>query len=169
MKLLTAAGRAPRLRHQAGPAHAAALAQRYAASHVLADVPAFIDDMASAYRAATLAVTRAGASTLAELTALGVPALLVPFPHAADDHQTKNARELEAAGAARVLVQRELTARALADAITALLDDAPARRRMADAARALGRPDAHAAVADALVALTTPPRALSAAAPKKSG
>ena len=167
MKVLAGRGRAPALHHQTGPADQEAIAKAYADAGIAVEVSAFIDDMASAYRAATLAVTRAGASTLAELTVLGVPALLIPFPHAADDHQTVNARELEAQGAARVLAQRETSPEMLADAIVALLDDEPARRRMAEAARALGRPDAHVAICDEILALAPPGRVLSA--PAKSG
>ncbi len=153
MKLLAAEGRAPKLRHQTGAADFAALQQKYAEEKIPAEATAFIDDMAQAWRAAALAVTRAGASTLAELTALGVPSLLIPFPAAADDHQMVNARELEQAGAARVLVQKETTPRALADAMVALLDDETARARMSAAARKLGRPDAHADIAGALEGL----------------
>jgi UDP-N-acetylglucosamine--N-acetylmuramyl-(pentapeptide) pyrophosphoryl-undecaprenol N-acetylglucosamine transferase len=143
-------GHAPRLVHQTGPTDFAAMQQKYAGAGLSVELRPFIDDMAAAYRGAQLVVARAGASTLAELTALGVPSLLIPFPFAADDHQTRNARELEAAGAARVLVQRETSAAQLADAITSLLGDRAARDKMAAAARALGRPDAHARIVDEL-------------------
>jgi UDP-N-acetylglucosamine--N-acetylmuramyl-(pentapeptide) pyrophosphoryl-undecaprenol N-acetylglucosamine transferase len=143
---------APRLVHQTGQADLAAMQQKYASLPQVKVVP-FIDDMAAAYRGAQLVVCRAGASTLAELTALGVPALLIPFPFAADDHQTKNAREIEAAGGARVLVQSETTPERLAQAMTELLADEKTRSAMAAASRSLGKPNAHAEIPDALVAL----------------
>lgn len=153
MALLKQQNRAPKLLHQTGPGDLAAMQQKYAELGISAEITAFIDDMASAYKNCALAVTRAGASTLAELTALGVPALLIPFPFAADDHQTVNAREVAEAGGARVLVQNETTAASLAAAIREILDDGAARAHMADASRALGRPGAHAEIADALEAL----------------
>ena len=139
--------------HQTGAADRDGLVERYAAAGLEVDVRAFIDDMAGAYGAARLVVARAGASTLAELTALGVPSLLIPLPTAADDHQTANARDLEAAGAARILAQREATPESLADALSALLADDAGLAAMAAAARSLGRPDAHREIADALLDL----------------
>jgi UDP-N-acetylglucosamine--N-acetylmuramyl-(pentapeptide) pyrophosphoryl-undecaprenol N-acetylglucosamine transferase len=153
LALLHAKGSAPAVLHQTGEKDREEIARRYAEAGVDADVRAFIDDMASAYRAARLAVTRAGASTLAELTALGVPALLVPFPQAADDHQTVNAREMEEKGAARLLPQKETTPESLARAIFELWADEGRRAAMATAARSLGRPEAHAQIADALESL----------------
>lgn len=154
MELLARRGKRFPLLHQTGTADRDAIAERYAAAGLEVDVRAFIDDMASAYRNAKLVVARAGASTLAELTTLGVPSILVPFPHAADDHQTANARDLEAAGAAEVLLQADATAEQLADRIAALLDDAAQLEAMAAAAQSLGRPDAHREITDALLALT---------------
>jgi UDP-N-acetylglucosamine--N-acetylmuramyl-(pentapeptide) pyrophosphoryl-undecaprenol N-acetylglucosamine transferase len=151
--LLAAEGRLPgglKLVHQTGKDDAASVAERYRSAGVVADVRAFIDDMASAYRGADLVIGRAGATTIAELTALGRASLLIPFPQAADDHQTVNARSLERAGAARVLAQATLTPRALADAIAELLSDGATRARMAIAARSLGRPDAAREIVDAL-------------------
>jgi len=167
MVILRGEGLTPPLVHQSGPTDLEPLQKRYAEAGLTVEVKAFIDDMAGAYRAAALAITRAGASTLAELTALGVPSILIPFPHAADDHQTVNARELEEKGAARLLVQSQTSGRALASAIRELLRDDEARRRMAAAARALGRPTAHAVIADALEALQKGERMLSANPPAR--
>jgi UDP-N-acetylglucosamine--N-acetylmuramyl-(pentapeptide) pyrophosphoryl-undecaprenol N-acetylglucosamine transferase len=156
MALLAAERRLPaglRLVHQTGQDDRDPVEERYRRAGIDAEVRAFIDDMASAYRAADLVVGRAGATTIAEITALGRASLLIPFPHAADDHQTVNARALEQAGAARVYAQRSLTPRALADALAELAADPAARARMAAAARALGRPDAAREIADALTAL----------------
>jgi UDP-N-acetylglucosamine--N-acetylmuramyl-(pentapeptide) pyrophosphoryl-undecaprenol N-acetylglucosamine transferase len=150
MVLLQQEGRAPRLVHQTGTSDRAAVEERYRAAGVQADVREFIDDMAGAYRAADLVVGRAGATTIAELTAIGRPAILIPFPQAADDHQTVNARALEEAGAALLFAQSDLTPRILANAIAGLMLDQGRRRAMAAASQALGRPDAARAIVDAL-------------------
>lgn len=115
-----------------------------------ADVRPFIDDMVAEYRAAHVVVCRAGATTCAELGALGVPSILVPFPQAADDHQTLNARELADDGGAVLLPQHTLDADALADAIAQLTSDPAARAEMARRARAFGRPDAARIIADSI-------------------
>ncbi len=111
------------------------------------------DDMLPALAAADLVVGRAGSSTLAEVTALGVPMIVVPYPHAAG-HQRANAEELVKAGAARLVEDADFDAAALIDAV-ALLDDPRAHATMAAAARGLGRPGAADAVADLVLALAT--------------
>ena len=129
-------------------------ARRIAAEHTLRiDTFAFIDDMVTACAAADLVVSRSGASTTAELACLGKPSILVPFPHATDNHQEQNARAFEEAGAARVLLDRELTGDALAAAIQALLDDDRLRSRMGEAARSLARPGAAETIAEEIFAL----------------
>ncbi|HEY4222066.1 MAG TPA: undecaprenyldiphospho-muramoylpentapeptide beta-N-acetylglucosaminyltransferase, partial [Myxococcota bacterium] len=137
--------------HQAGKDDVAAVSAGYASAKVRADVTPFIDDMVSAYRKAHVVICRAGATSCAEIGALGIPAILVPFPQAADDHQSKNARDLERAGGCVVLPQSELTSERLAVEIERLLDD-DTRTRIANAARAWGRIDAGAAVARAAIA-----------------
>lgn len=104
-----------RITHLTGSSDEQAVAERYRAAGVTADVRAFTHDMASLYQSASLAICRAGASSCAELSLFGVPALLIPFPHAASDHQTANARALEKAGAADVIRQADLTVEWLAD------------------------------------------------------
>jgi UDP-N-acetylglucosamine--N-acetylmuramyl-(pentapeptide) pyrophosphoryl-undecaprenol N-acetylglucosamine transferase len=141
----------PVVTHQSGAQHAEAIKAAYAAAGVRASTPVFIDDMAEAYAAADLAVCRAGAATVAELAAAGVPSILVPFPHAVDDHQTTNARFLSDAGAAVLLPQSELTAERLAELIAGF--DRKRLSQMAASARALGRPDATQAVARACMEL----------------
>ncbi|AKT42314.1 undecaprenyldiphospho-muramoylpentapeptide beta-N-acetylglucosaminyltransferase [Chondromyces crocatus] len=116
-------------------------------------VTAFIDDVAAALKAADIVVARSGASTLAELCAVGRPSILVPYPHAADDHQMKNARSLERAGGAIVLPQQDASEERLTETITSLVMDAPRRVQMASAAASFGRPDAAARVAADLLAL----------------
>lgn len=136
--------------HQTGAAMRDEVEARYRELGVEAEVVAFIDDMAQAYASASIVVARAGASTLAELCAIGRPSVLIPYPYAADDHQAKNAEELEAAGAAICIRESALQVDGLAETITELLGSRERRRAMADAARGQGRPDAAAAVVDDL-------------------
>lgn len=109
-------------------------------------VTPFIEDMAAAYGAATLVLCRAGATTVAELAAVGRPAVLVPYPYAAGDHQTANARALAEAGAALLLPQPELTPQRLAALLGELLVDRSRLLRMAAAARGCARPGAAEAI-----------------------
>ncbi|MCG8556295.1 MAG: undecaprenyldiphospho-muramoylpentapeptide beta-N-acetylglucosaminyltransferase [Proteobacteria bacterium] len=141
-----------RVVHQTGPDMVSGVADRYRELGLEADVVPFIDDMARAYARALLVIGRAGATTLAELCAIGRPAILVPYPHAAEDHQRHNALALQKAGAAIVIGERELGRGALVAAFKTLMVDTTRRRRMAEAARACGQPDAAAAVVDDLVA-----------------
>jgi UDP-N-acetylglucosamine--N-acetylmuramyl-(pentapeptide) pyrophosphoryl-undecaprenol N-acetylglucosamine transferase len=145
LALLQAAER-PVVTHQAGAAHVDALRSAYLAAGVDAEILAFIDDMAARYAEADLIICRAGATTVAELAVAGVGSILVPFPHAVDDHQTRNARYLADRGAALLLPQQELTPQSLAAVLRGLT-----RARlleMARAARAAGKPDAAQKVAD---------------------
>ena len=119
--------------------------QRYAAAGVTAECRAFIKDMASAYQRADLIIGRAGATTVAELAIAGKPAIFIPYPFAANNHQELNAKEMADAGAALMFRQSELTADKLADAVRTLLDPAQ-RTRMGAAMRRLAHPDAATAV-----------------------
>jgi UDP-N-acetylglucosamine--N-acetylmuramyl-(pentapeptide) pyrophosphoryl-undecaprenol N-acetylglucosamine transferase len=141
----------PDVTHQAGAAHADALRAAYASASVSAKVVAFIEDMAAGYAQADVMICRAGASTIAELAAGGVPSVLVPFPHAVDDHQTRNARFLSERGAAFLVPQSELTPERIAELLTRL--DREKLLAMAKAARAAGKPEATRAVAEACMAL----------------
>jgi UDP-N-acetylglucosamine--N-acetylmuramyl-(pentapeptide) pyrophosphoryl-undecaprenol N-acetylglucosamine transferase len=135
----------PHVRHQSGAQHTAKLRDNYQRAGVNADTVAFIDDMAGAYSSADLVICRAGALTVAELAAAGVASILVPFPHAVDDHQTGNARYLTDAGAAVLLQQKDMTAGGLAALINSLNRDS--LLSMASKARAMARADATARVA----------------------
>lgn len=135
----------PRVVHQAGEKHLDALKTHYSNSGVEGELVAFIDDMARRYAEADLVICRAGAVTIAELSAGGVASILVPFPHAVDDHQTANARFLADRGAAILLPQSEMTPQKLAALIGSL--DRPKLLEMAQKARALGKPDAARLVA----------------------
>jgi len=139
----------PEVRHQAGERTLAEAEEAYARHGVAAEVTPFIADMAEAYGWADLVVCRAGALTVSELAAAGLPAILVPYPHAVDDHQTGNARFLSEAGAARLLPQTELTPESLARHLAELLGEPSLLLTMAGAARAKAQPDAAAQVAAA--------------------
>ena len=134
--------------HQTGTADQERIAARYREAGIEADVRAFIKDMAAAYQRADLIVCRAGATTVAELAIAGKPAIFIPYPFAADNHQELNAREMAAAGAARMLRQAGLTADTLAAAIGPLLADGEARAAMGARMRELAHPGAAAAVVD---------------------
>jgi UDP-N-acetylglucosamine--N-acetylmuramyl-(pentapeptide) pyrophosphoryl-undecaprenol N-acetylglucosamine transferase len=136
----------PRVVHQSGERHLEALRANYAAAGVEAEPVAFIDDMAARYAEADLVICRAGAITVAEISAGGVASVMVPYPHAVDDHQTANARFLAGRGAAILLPQKELTPEKLASTLRAL--DRPRLLEMARKARALGKPDAARLVAE---------------------
>ena len=137
-----------RLTHQTGARDVEMVRSAYAHAGLSADVAAFYDDMGQRLHGADLIVCRAGATTLAELTAAGKPAILVPLPGATDDHQRRNAEALAMAGAAEVLGQSEMTGGTLARRILALAADRAGRVRMAAAARSLARPDAARVIVD---------------------
>ena len=141
----------PLVVHQSGEKHLDALKKSYAEAGAQGELVAFIDDMASRYAEADLVICRAGAVTIAELTAAGLASILVPFPFAVDDHQTVNARFLSDAGAAVLVQQQQLSAQGLAKLIQSL--DRTRLLDMARKARALGKPDAARIVALRCMAL----------------
>ncbi|MDP9083388.1 MAG: undecaprenyldiphospho-muramoylpentapeptide beta-N-acetylglucosaminyltransferase [Pseudomonadota bacterium] len=149
---LVAAEIRPQVRHQAGEHGLQAARAAYMQARVEADVSPFISDMAGAYAWADLAVCRAGAMTVTELQAVGLGAVLVPFPSAVDDHQTKNADVLLRVGAARVIQERDLTAEYLGATVTELLADKARLLKMAEAARRTRVIDAAARLADLCIA-----------------
>jgi UDP-N-acetylglucosamine--N-acetylmuramyl-(pentapeptide) pyrophosphoryl-undecaprenol N-acetylglucosamine transferase len=139
----------PEIRHQAGRGRAGETAAAYAAAGLAAQVDEFIEDIAAAYSWADLVVCRAGALTVSELAAAGLGSILVPFPFAVDDHQTRNAEYLVEAGAASLLPEAACNATALARLLQTLLSDRAGLLRMAQAARTLALPDSAAQVARA--------------------
>jgi UDP-N-acetylglucosamine--N-acetylmuramyl-(pentapeptide) pyrophosphoryl-undecaprenol N-acetylglucosamine transferase len=143
---LLPADQRPAVVHQSGRQHLEILRANYASAGVEADLRDYIEDMATAWRECDFAICRAGAITVAELACAGVPAVLVPFPHAVDDHQTGNARFLSDAGAGWLMQQRDLDPQKLATLIAGL--DRPTLAAMAAKARALAKPEAAARVAD---------------------
>jgi UDP-N-acetylglucosamine--N-acetylmuramyl-(pentapeptide) pyrophosphoryl-undecaprenol N-acetylglucosamine transferase len=145
----------PRLRlaHQTGERDVEMVRTAYGAAGVQADVQPFYYDMGRRVAAADLIVCRAGATTIAEISAAAKPAILIPLPKATDDHQRKNAEALAAAGAAEVLLQSDANGATLAARIRALAADADRRARLSAAARKFARPDAAKVIADRAVAL----------------
>lgn len=139
------------VRHQCGDKLREEAVRAYREAGVAASVESFISDMAGAYGWADLVVCRAGASTLAELCAVGVGSVLVPFAAAVDDHQTKNARYLVERGAAVLLKQDDQLVAQLHATLRELAGDAARRLAMAEAARALARPDAAERIADIIL------------------
>ncbi len=140
------------IHHQAGMQDSDAVKQRYqAATDATWTVADFIDDMAAAYRKADLIICRSGAMTVTELSASGSPSILVPFPHAVDDHQTRNAQQLSQAGAAILMKQSDFNADSLCQTLEKLIADRAQLVTMSDAARGCFMPRAAEAVADALL------------------
>lgn len=142
-------GQRPGVLHQAGRNKLDETRRAYDSAGVSATVVEFIDDMPAAYRTADLVICRAGALTVSELAAVGVASLLVPYPHAVDDHQTRNGRFLVQAGAAELVQQSELTAERLGGLLQQLLGAPQRLLEMAQRARELARADATDCVADA--------------------
>jgi UDP-N-acetylglucosamine--N-acetylmuramyl-(pentapeptide) pyrophosphoryl-undecaprenol N-acetylglucosamine transferase len=129
------------VRHQCGAKHFEQARAAYMRANIEAEIVPFEDDMARAYAWADLVICRSGALTLAELAAAGVPAILVPFPHAVDDHQTRNAEAMVVAGGARLVVEGEDFVKRLGAAFEEIGDRAKLVA-MAEAARSLAKPDA---------------------------
>jgi UDP-N-acetylglucosamine--N-acetylmuramyl-(pentapeptide) pyrophosphoryl-undecaprenol N-acetylglucosamine transferase len=136
--------------HQAGREAYAGIAREFAESGVEGEVLPFIEDMPGAFAAADLVICRSGASAVAEIAAAGKAAILVPFPFAAYDHQTRNAQVLARAGAARLVPDREFTGEKLFQEVTALAGEPGALELTGEAARRFARPGAAARAADSL-------------------
>jgi UDP-N-acetylglucosamine--N-acetylmuramyl-(pentapeptide) pyrophosphoryl-undecaprenol N-acetylglucosamine transferase len=134
--------------HQTGEADLERVRAAYAGAGAEAEVAAFFYDMAERFRGAHLAVARAGAATAAELTAMGLPAVLVPLPSATHGHQEANARYLAEGGAARMVLQRDLSGAALAGLLKEFEAGRSRLAEMSRRSRALARPDASEAVAN---------------------
>ncbi len=138
--------------HVSGGSDLERVRKAYGAAGLRAIVAAFRTDMASLYAASDLVVTRAGGTTLAEIAFFGRPAILVPFPAAADDHQTENARRFAALGGADVVTQAPGAGARLATLVKEALDDSDGLERRARASRGFHRPDARARIADRILA-----------------
>jgi UDP-N-acetylglucosamine--N-acetylmuramyl-(pentapeptide) pyrophosphoryl-undecaprenol N-acetylglucosamine transferase len=149
--LFRASGQSIRFQHQAGVAMAEELAAGFAASGLAGEVVPFVQEMPAAFAKTDLVVCRSGAGAVAELAAAGKPSILVPFPFAADDHQTRNAEAMARGGAARVVADKDLDGRRFHEEIVRLAEDRTRLRQMGKAARGLGRPGSAARAADILV------------------
>jgi UDP-N-acetylglucosamine--N-acetylmuramyl-(pentapeptide) pyrophosphoryl-undecaprenol N-acetylglucosamine transferase len=144
---LLAADQRPEVLHQVGKGWQKETREAYLQSGVKAEVKEFIDDMAAAYGWADLVICRAGALTVSELATSGVASVLVPFPHAVDNHQTKNAEFLVEAGAAELMPEADCTPESLAASLCRLLEDRSGLLNMASAARSVAIPDSARRVA----------------------
>lgn len=154
---LRAQGRGVRVVHQTGEKARESVEAAYRELGVSdVEVTAFIDDVASAMASADLVVCRAGAGTVSELCVIGRPAIYVPLPTAADDHQRKNAEAVSARGAGECLLQKDLTPESLAARVGALLDDRDALRAMGERAKEAGSPRAADLVADEILSVQLP-------------
>ncbi|MDI9569629.1 MAG: undecaprenyldiphospho-muramoylpentapeptide beta-N-acetylglucosaminyltransferase [Pseudomonadota bacterium] len=142
-----------RIVHQTGAKDVPEVREGYEKLGIKAEVHPFIMDMAAAYREADLLICRAGATSVAEITAMGKVAILIPFPFAIHDHQTKNAEVLVRAEAALMIPERELTGAGLAAAIGELAADPERLARMSARSRSLGRPEAAGEIAAACIAM----------------
>lgn len=142
--------RIPALRiiHQTGDHDYSATLEAYEKLSVKAEVSKFIDDMPGTFARADLILCRAGASTVAEIAAAGKPAVYVPFPRSADDHQRRNAEAMQNAGAAGMLEERDLTAARLAKSVAGLLSDPVKLQTMSEAARKMAHPNAAREIAE---------------------
>jgi UDP-N-acetylglucosamine--N-acetylmuramyl-(pentapeptide) pyrophosphoryl-undecaprenol N-acetylglucosamine transferase len=153
MKRLMDLGGGLQVIHQTGQADFTAIKEAYGALPFEAEVLPFIEKMDEAYARADLVLCRAGATTVAELTAFGKPAVLVPYPYAIYDHQRWNAQALQDQGAAEMILDQELNGNLLAERIRAYVADRGKIGRMAAAARVIGRPEAAARIVDECYAL----------------
>lgn len=149
--MFRATGASVRFIHQTGTSAHAQLAQEFAASGMHGEVVPFISDMPAAFARADLIVCRSGAGAVSELAAAGKPSILVPFPFAADDHQTKNAEVFERQGAAILSSDRNWTGAKILEMVTALQTDPERLRAMGEAARKLARPNSARRAAEILI------------------
>lgn len=145
-----------RVIHQTGPADAALVKAAYERHNIEATVAPFFDDMAAAYREADLLVSRAGATTLAELSVLGKPALLIPYPYAADNHQEKNADYYVQGGGALLCIEKELTAEQLRATLSRLFGDREKLQEMGKAMQASAFPKATQRIVDECLSCLQP-------------
>jgi UDP-N-acetylglucosamine--N-acetylmuramyl-(pentapeptide) pyrophosphoryl-undecaprenol N-acetylglucosamine transferase len=148
--LFRGAGLPIRIVHQTGRASIDAVRADFARSGLQGEVVPFIADMPAAFAAADLIVCRSGAGAVSELAAAGKPSILVPFPFAADDHQTRNAEAFARGGAARLVRDAEMTGQRLFELVSEMASDAAALHRMAQAARGFAHPGAAKRAAEIL-------------------
>jgi UDP-N-acetylglucosamine--N-acetylmuramyl-(pentapeptide) pyrophosphoryl-undecaprenol N-acetylglucosamine transferase len=151
LRILKEKGRRITVIHQTGRGDYERISRRYRELKIDGEVSDFINDMAQAYNRADLVISRAGATTIFELAATGRPSVLIPYPYAANNHQETNALSLVRAGAAEMVLQKDLTGNLLADLLIRHMDDRKALSRMSQAAVRVARPDAAKAIVNGLV------------------
>lgn len=151
LDVLKDGGEYPRVIHQTGELDHDRVVEDYRRRGIKGEIVPFIQDMAAAYGRADLVVSRAGATTIFELAALGKPSILIPYPYAANQHQEINATCLAAGGGAIMIPQRALTGEALAEVLTRYISDPRALQAMGRAALKMARPDAAARIVDELM------------------
>jgi len=153
LKELKGEGLFPFAIHQTGPTDLETVSHEYRVHGIEGEVAAFIEDMASAYGKADLVICRAGATTIAELAALGKPSILVPFPYATHDHQVMNAKSLLNSGGADMILEKDLTGGTLAERIKRYMQHSDELARMSLLAFKAGMPRAAELIADQLIEL----------------
>jgi len=154
LQCLKARGRKISVIHQTGETDYGRVVADYRARGLEGEIAPFIADMATAYSRADMVVSRAGASTIFELAALGKPSILIPYPYATNRHQEINASALVRKGGAEMMLQEGLDAERLADALTRFMDDRRALQEMGERARQIGRRDAAETIVDQLVEMS---------------
>ncbi len=156
LPLLETLGATLTITHQTGEKDFDDVSAAYRAAGVKANIVPFIDNMAAEYRAADLVICRAGATTIAEVTACGKPCIFIPFPHAVDDHQRKNAEALLKCSAGFMLLERELTAESLVKQIAEILESPSLLRETGENARSIARLDAAKVIVDEMMKAVHP-------------
>ena len=151
LEILKSRGEMVRVIHQTGRADYHRVVREYREKGLDGEVTPFITDMASAYGRAHMVVGRAGATTIFELAAMGVPSILVPYPHATNNHQEINARSLVRAGGAEMILQKDLNGEVLANALIKYMRNRAALSAMGRAARKISRPDAARVIVDQIL------------------
>jgi UDP-N-acetylglucosamine--N-acetylmuramyl-(pentapeptide) pyrophosphoryl-undecaprenol N-acetylglucosamine transferase len=154
LKMIKEKGLDPMIIHQTGQAGFENVVRAYRDNGLEGDIKPFIQDMPASYGKADIVIGRAGAGTIFELAALGKPSILIPYPQAADDHQTSNARMLSDAGGARMIPQDELDPDRLAGVLIGFMEDKVALEKMAEQARKAARPDAAKDIVDQIEEMT---------------
>ena len=148
-------GRHPEVIHQTGKADYDKVVEDYGKKELKGEIVPFIQDMAGAYKRADLVVSRAGALTIFELSAMGKPSILIPYPYAANQHQEINARSLVRAGAAEMIHQRDLTGEGLSNVLMKYMEHSFLLKEMGRQATKMGRPDAAKVIVDRLLEIIT--------------
>jgi UDP-N-acetylglucosamine--N-acetylmuramyl-(pentapeptide) pyrophosphoryl-undecaprenol N-acetylglucosamine transferase len=156
LRILKDRGRDVHAIHQTGEGDWNGVTDSYGKMGLPGEVIPFIRDMAGAYQEADMVVSRAGASTISELAAMGKPSILIPYPHAANNHQETNARILADRGGAELILQKDLTGECLANLLEKYMDDRGALKNMGEAAKGAGKPDADRIIVDHLLDMLRP-------------